>query len=237
MTDDKLNTIISECIDKCLTEASGGYGVNERTIELYNFIKGGHSVDCYGDKAFANPRLIENEWVIHFTDNGDDLAAAHGFTFGTNDFIDLANTADGRDYPENPEKGFDFAFPLTSPSELYARCDDAFVFRASGILCNHLGEKTASGKPMQQFIFWCDDVNLSPYYRITHKRNRWNGRMYDDYYVKRNGSEYLNTYHEIYGFETNSFTSMRKAIQAVIDDINGESPIITKRLRMQRDSW
>ncbi|MCQ2217070.1 MAG: hypothetical protein MJZ33_01125 [Paludibacteraceae bacterium] len=78
--------------------------------------------------TFTDPIIMENTWAIHFTDNRDGLANSHGFTFGTNDFIDLANTADGRDYPITTEKGFDFAFLLTSPSELYARCDDAFVF-------------------------------------------------------------------------------------------------------------
>jgi hypothetical protein len=234
MTRDRINLIIDECVTRCLKEASGRYGVSDRTVELYNFIKGGHSVDCYGEKAFTNPRIMENAWVIHFTDSGDDLAAAHGFTFGTNDFVDLANTADGRDYPENPEKGFDFAFLLTSPSELYAKACDAFVFRASGISCQHQGERLSNGKPMRQFIFWCDDVNLKPYYRITHKKSRWNGAVYDDYFVNKNGSECIKTFNE-YGFETDSFGSMRKAIQAVIDDINGEGPIITKRLRMQID--
>ena len=235
MRADKIRDIVNECINSYLTEDANIQVVNDRTVELYNFIKGGRSVDSHGNKAFTNPKILEDTWVIHFTDNGDDLAASHGFTFGHNDFIDLASTADGRDYPENPEKGFDFAFLLTSPSELYSTSDDAFIFKASGILCYHQGEKTRGGKPMQQFIFWCDDTNLDTYYRITHKRGRWNGRMYDDYFVKKNGNEFLKTYNEQYGFETTCFTSMRKAIQGVIDDINGQQPTITRKLRMQKD--
>lgn len=229
-----LDKLINENIQHLLKETTRQYNVNERTIELYHFIKNGHSVDCYGQPAFTNPKILENVWVIHFTDNGDDLANSHGFTFGSNDFIDLANTADGRDYPENPEKGFDFAFLLTAPSQLYMNCDDAFIFRASGILCQHQGEHTGTGKPMQQFIFWCDDTQLQPFYRITHKKTRWNGMIYDDFYAKLNGKENLYYYNEQIDMDSTAFKSMRQAIQAVIDDINGVEHTITKKLKVQR---
>lgn len=114
-------------------------------------------------------------------------------------------------------------------------CDDAFIFRASGILCQHQGEKTRIGKPMQQFIFWCDDTLLQPFYRITHKKSRWNGVIYDDFLVKRNGTELLSFYNEEYDIESHDFPTMRHAIQAVIDDINGKELVIKQKLRVQRD--
>lgn len=226
-----LNRIINEEINRFILCE----GINPRAVELYNWIRDGKSVDCYGNVAFTNPKIMNDVWVIHFTDNGDDIMSSGGFTFGSNDFVDLANTADGRDYPEIKESGFDFAFLLSKPSELYARCDDAFIFKASGILCYHNGEKIRNSKPMQQFIFWCDDSDFSQFYRITKKRNRWNGKVYTDYYVLKNGNETMTHPHKEYGFDVSSFESMRDAISFVINDINGVNKNAVKRLRMQRD--
>lgn len=98
----------------------------------------------------------------------------------------------------------------------------------------HQGETVNDDRPMEQFIFWRDDTILKPYYRITHVKSRWNGMIYDEYTIRKNGNEYIETYNE-YDMSTRYFKKFKDVYECIVEDIRQDGDDFNKRLTIQRD--
>lgn len=94
------------------------------------------------------PALIKNQWLIHFTNNADDIAA-QGFTKGVDDMTKLGLTTHLGEF-DKKYGGYNFAYTL-SDFDRYGRGgrawssynygDEAVIFRASGLKLWHYGDE------------------------------------------------------------------------------------------------
>lgn len=113
-----------------------------------------------------NPKLITNEWLIHFTNSPMEIAR-QGFRSGNDDHEHLGLTVE-YDYDEDRDQGFSFAFRIGNENmndyiwdewdkNSFKYGEQAVIFRSSGIEGYHKGDKE------DQVIFWDDDAyNLIP---------------------------------------------------------------------------
>lgn len=95
-----------------------------------------------------NPQIVKNQWLIHMTDNAEDIAR-NGFQYGVSDMTKLGLTT-RLSFFEKKFGGYNFAY--TIPDFLkYARRsyvngggykygNEAVIFRASGIGVWHYGD-------------------------------------------------------------------------------------------------
>ena len=92
-------------------------------------------------------RIVNNEWLVHFSDHADDIAA-QGFTRGVNDVAKLGLTTHFR---EKAGPGFNFAYLATIAAD-YGRTPGghasrwkygkhAVMFKANGVLVYHLSDE------------------------------------------------------------------------------------------------
>jgi len=102
---------------------------------------------------FDEPKLLKNQWLIHFTDEAESIAK-EGFKFGMDDYEKLGLTKWLGDF-DKKYGGYNFAYTVgdfkrygyVSNGE-YHYGSQAVVFRSSGIKTFHSGD----GEP--QVIFW-----------------------------------------------------------------------------------
>ena len=93
------------------------------------------------------PTLVKNQWLIHFTDNAEDVAM-NGFKYGVDDMTKLGLTTHLGEF-DKKYGGYNFAY-LLSDFPRYARGGrrggykygkEAVVFNASGIKTWHYGDE------------------------------------------------------------------------------------------------
>lgn len=93
------------------------------------------------------PTLIKNQWLIHFTDNADDIAR-EGFKYGVDDMTKLGLTTHLGEF-DKKYGGYNFAYLLNDFSKYakgnysrgkYKYGKEAVVFNASGIKVWHYGD-------------------------------------------------------------------------------------------------
>lgn len=92
----------------------------------------------------SNPKIVKNEWLIHFTGNAN-VVACRGFNYGMDDFTRLGLTT--RYSLEQKPGGYNFAYSAKG-WEQYARGEHGFkyggeavLFRASGVQIWHAGDE------------------------------------------------------------------------------------------------
>ncbi|MEK6828580.1 MAG: GNAT family N-acetyltransferase [Nanoarchaeota archaeon] len=96
-----------------------------------------------------SPELVKNQWLIHFTNNADDIAR-EGFKFGVDDMTKLGLTTNLGEF-DKKYGGYNFAY-LLSDFPKYSRRSytqggghkygkEAVVFNASGIKLWHHGDE------------------------------------------------------------------------------------------------
>jgi len=102
---------------------------------------------------FTDPKLIRNNWLIHFTDHAWDVIR-NGFTKGMYDINRLGLTTS---YTDSAKKygGYNFAYyykdlPRGTASNYGS---EAVIFKASGVRVWHVGDEE------YQTIFWGADVD------------------------------------------------------------------------------
>ena len=92
-----------------------------------------------------NPELIKNQWLIHFTDNANDIAK-EGFKYGIDEMEKLGLTCHLSEF-EKKYGGYNFAYTLSDfpkyakKSSGYKYGKEAVVFNASGIKVWHYGDE------------------------------------------------------------------------------------------------
>jgi hypothetical protein len=103
---------------------------------------------------FDNPRLVKNQWLIHFTDDAEGIAR-QGFKYGVDEIDKLALTTHLGEF-EKKYGGYNFAYDIDRYAR-YAHSNhgrgfkygkEAVIFRASGMELWHYGD----GEP--QVIFY-----------------------------------------------------------------------------------
>ena len=102
--------------------------------------------------TFDNPKLVKNEWLIHFSDNAYNIAT-DGFAYGTDDMDDL-NYSGAGDIENKFGEGYDFAYEADDFGRFYSNRgnpkygSEAVLFRATGVRVWHPGDEE------YQVIFW-----------------------------------------------------------------------------------
>lgn len=126
---------------------------------------------------FEKPRLIKNQWLIHFTNDAEQISR-EGFIYGVNELTKLGLTTHLSEF-EKKYGGYNFAYTLnsfvkyaTARRGVYKYGEEAVLFRASGIESWHYADEEP------QVIFYGDTAkNIIPLTRsgsdwvITNKNN------------------------------------------------------------------
>lgn len=123
---------------------------------------------------FDRPILVKNQWLIHFTNDAQDIAR-DGFKYGVNDMTKLGLTTHFGEF-EKKYGGYNFAF-LLSDFERYGKSsygswtrsykygNEAVIFNASGIKVWHKGDEE------YQVIFFGNTAkNIIPITRGSNKK-------------------------------------------------------------------
>lgn len=126
-----------------------------------------HAADYPAWSYFGQPKLVKNQWLIHFTDHADEVAK-DGFTRGVDDMTKLGLTTCLSDF-DKEYGGYDFSFLLTDFQKYgsesrsggdrneYKYGAEAVIFRASGIKLYHYGDEEP------QVIFYGNTArNITP---------------------------------------------------------------------------
>lgn len=97
----------------------------------------------------GDPELVKNQWLIHFTNNADDIAKK-GFKFGVDDMTKLGLTTHLGEF-DKKYGGYNFAYLLSDftrygrrghySTQEYKYGKEAVVFNASGIKVWHYGDE------------------------------------------------------------------------------------------------
>lgn len=98
----------------------------------------------------ANPKLIKNQWLIHFTEDADGIAK-NGFIYGVDDVDKLGLTTHLSDFNKK-YGGYNFAYELSDfirygktnrswQSQEYKYGKEAVIFRASGVKLWHYSDE------------------------------------------------------------------------------------------------
>jgi len=153
------------------------------------------------------PQLIKNQWLIHFTDNADDIAK-EGFKFGVDDMTKLGLTTHLGEF-DKKYGGYNFAY-LIHDFQRYAKGNyyrgkykygkEAVVFNASGIKVWHYGDEEP------QVIFYGNTArNIIP---IT------SGENYDYAIYGKNGRVLFENddLERVVNWLTNNYEQYRKSI-------------------------
>jgi len=105
-------------------------------------------------EALSDPELIQNQWLIHFTDNAEEIQE-YGFVYGVADLWDAAWTNETEDVSKT--EGYNYAFAVkdflhdqSAAWQVYGK--EAVLFRADGIRVWHIGDDE------HQVIFWGRDA-------------------------------------------------------------------------------
>lgn len=91
------------------------------------------------------PKIIKNQWLIHFTNDANDVAI-EGFKYGVDDMTKLALTTHLGEF-EKKYGGYNFAYLISDFSKYakkrngYKYGKEAVVFNASGIKVWHYGDE------------------------------------------------------------------------------------------------
>ena len=134
-------------------------------LNLYNHLTDYARGDYYNAPAFvffSQPRIIKNEWLVHFSDNAYHIAK-EGFTYGTQELDRLAYSGAG-DIESKFGEGYDFAYRADSATDVLVtpnknwntpKYGSEFVlFRASGVEAFHDGDQE------RQVIFYLKSLEL-----------------------------------------------------------------------------
>jgi hypothetical protein len=126
---------------------------NEYAEWLFNKIEGDSlNVDPSEYPAWAylsSPKLIKNQWLIHFTDDADGISN-NGFIYGVNDIEKLGLTTHLSDF-DKKYGGYNFSYLLSDFvkygqsnrgwSQEYKYGKEAVIFNASGVKLYHGGDE------------------------------------------------------------------------------------------------
>lgn len=119
--------------------------------------------------------LPDNTPLIHFSDHPDKIKA-EGFRFGVPDIDRIALTRENDIYGNvrritSGEPGYNFAYMTDGTIDLDHRAGGygtgAILFRSSGLLVHHSGDREA------QVVFWGPSAKTSDGVVITRTNNRW----------------------------------------------------------------
>lgn len=120
-----------------------------------------------------SPELIKNQWLIHFTDDADSIAA-DGFKYGVDDMTKLGLTTRLGEF-DKKYGGYNFAYTLSDYVRYggkgnrsgggYKYGNECVIFRASGIKLWHHGDMEP------QVIFYGNTANNIV--AITEDEERW----------------------------------------------------------------
>lgn len=149
--------------------------------EVYNYFYGLATQPQYTYSApgwvfFSQPRLIKNEWLVHFSDNAFQIAE-QGFAYGTQDLNRLAYSGAG-DIHNKFGEGYDFAYLADSAMDVMygngnnystPKYGSEFVlFRASGVEVWHDGDEERQvifyGPSAKSIIYIRKEQSKSPQY-------------------------------------------------------------------------
>ena len=95
--------------------------------------------------VMSSPRLVKNEWCIHFGEDSDSIAR-EGFTHGTYDLEKLGYTR--RDASKMNLPGYNFAYPAYYNRINTDYGSEAVLFQTSGVEIYHEGDCE------HQVVFW-----------------------------------------------------------------------------------
>ena len=95
--------------------------------------------------VMSSPRLVKNEWCIHFGEDSDSIAR-EGFTHGTDDLEKLGYTR--RDASKMNLPGYNFAYPAYYNRINTDYGSEAVLFQTSGVEIYHDGDCE------HQVVFW-----------------------------------------------------------------------------------
>ena len=95
--------------------------------------------------VMSSPRLVKNEWCIHFGEDSDSIAR-EGFTHGTDDLEKLGYTR--RDASKMNLPGYNFAYPVYYNRINTDYGSEAVLFQTSGVEIYHDGDCE------HQVVFW-----------------------------------------------------------------------------------
>lgn len=111
-----------------------------------------HSADYPAWVYYDTPQILKNTWLVHFTNNGDDIVK-NGFTKGVNEIEKLALTTHLGDF-DKKYGGYNFAYTITDFKKYaknrlgYKYGKELVIFKSSGVRLWH------SGDDENQTIFW-----------------------------------------------------------------------------------
>lgn len=89
---------------------------------------------------FDDPKLVKNQWLVHFTKNDSSSIAEDGFIYGVDDIEKLGLTT-WIDEDDKRSGGYNFAYLVTDKFKMergkYVYGNEAVLFRASGYRFYH----------------------------------------------------------------------------------------------------
>ena len=200
-------------------------------INLYNHLTDYARSDYYNAPAFvffSQPRIIKNEWLVHFSDNAYHIAK-EGFTYGTQELDRLAYSGAG-DIESKFGEGYDFAYRADSATDVLVtpnknwntpKYGSEFVlFRASGVEAFHDGDQE------RQVIFYGPSAKEIIYIR---KESAKGSEYYGDLElwqvcdVQRNRVIYeTEDLEEVIDWAINNYSQYRKRIVSMNKNNNYE---------------
>jgi hypothetical protein len=146
---------LAELIIRVVVPRAGTYGIPPQELPSWHYL--------------SDPKIVKNDWCIHFTDDAENLAAT-GFKYLIDDITQLGlTTYFSKSYSNRSKNGYGFCFNLHTYKR-YGRSNrnskqpwkygkEAVMFRASGVMCYHNGDEEL------QLIFKGDTVrDIIPIY-------------------------------------------------------------------------
>lgn len=175
----------------------------------------------------GGPKIIKNQWLIHFTDNANEIASK-GFKYGVDDITKLGLTTHLGEF-DKKYGGYNFAYTISDfpryaksgfRNKGYKYGNEAVLFKASGIKLWHYGDEEP------QVIFYGNTAtNIIPI--LGGEKFDWgvyakNGRLLyenDDLlkvveWISKNYNQYRKSIHETF-----SISNEKKDI---LDDVTDE---------------
>ena len=111
-----------------------------------------HAADYPAWAYFGNPQIIKNDWLVHFTNNADDIVKS-GFTKGVSEIEKLALTTHLGEF-DKKYGGYNFSYTIHDFKKFakgrhsYKYGKELVIFKASGVKLYHSGDEE------YQTIFW-----------------------------------------------------------------------------------
>jgi len=89
----------------------------------------------------SNPKIVKNQWLIHFTNDAKAVACA-GFKHGVSNLEELGGATSNAIDAKRSTGKFNFAYQLSDPwQEGFKYAHEAVLFKASGVVAWHDGDQ------------------------------------------------------------------------------------------------